>query len=308
MPIVACMAKRSNNMVEADSNPDPRAVSVAILKGGVGKSTIAVNLTERLSNRGHDALFIDLDPNGHASIGLGFKDAYQNSDVDIGDVILDDGDATPRDAIHSTGFGFDVLPATTDLEQVEDGIRNSAFPATCLRTRLIRPLLEESVYDYIVTDSPAYRGKLSDNALIASQNLLVPLVPGQEALAGFERTMERQIKPIREQIGLNILGVAPNRLGQRIDQRTATRQLVEDLNKNFPEYVPQFARITDEEFDRIDNDEYDSLPKPGIRDRDAFTHAFGERQPLAHYDPVNDQLPYFDELAAIIEQGGIIRD
>ena len=281
---------------------DPRAVSISILKGGVGKSTIAVNLSDRLAAKDNDVLFIDLDPNGHASVGLGFKDVYQNGD-DIGDIILDDGDAAPEEVIKETGFGFDILPSTKRLETVENMLRSSSFPDVRVRQNIVEPLLGDE-YDYIVTDSPAYRGKLSDNALVATQNLIVPLTPGSESLAGFERITERQLSPLREQIGLDILSIVPNRISNRIDQQNDDRELIQSLNEDFTEYVPEFARISEEEFSRIDSGEMKPLPKPGIRERNAVSKSFSEKQPLAHYDPENDQVDHFDTLAEIVINGG----
>jgi len=289
------------------TDPTPRAVSVSILKGGVGKSTIAVNLTDRLAARGNDVLFVDLDPNGHASMGLGFKDAYHD-DQDIGGLLFDDGDAAPEDVIYGTDYGFDVLPSSNNLEDVEDGLRNATMGDVRVRNNVIDPLLGDA-YDYIVTDSPAYRGKLTDNALIATENIIIPLVPGNEALAGFQRTMERQIKPLREYIDLDILSIVPNRLSQRIDQQNNDRVLVEKLNQmdTLSKYVPEFARLSDDEFDRIDRGDVSPLPKPGLRDRGAFTDAFGESKPLGHYDPENDQLEHLETLARIVENGGVDR-
>lgn len=282
---------------------EPRAVSVSILKGGVGKSTISVNLADRLAARGHDVLFIDLDPNGHASYGLGFESAYKG-DLSIGDILLNGNEGvTFGDVIYPTDFGFDVLPSSGSLEMVESKLKNVSFGDVRLRQRLVDPLLGEE-YEYIVIDSPAYRGKLSDNGLVATQNMILPLTPERESLAGFKRTMERQIKPIREQIGLNILAITPNRLGSRIDQQTMDRKLVEDLNRNFPEHVPEYARISPEEFERIDDGEMVPLPKPGIRNRAAVSEAFSDGKPLGQYQPNNDQVECFDELARIVEVGG----
>jgi chromosome partitioning protein len=280
----------------------PRAASISILKGGVGKSTIAVNLVDRLATNDSSVLFIDLDPNGHASVGLGFKEAYQ-AEVDIGDILLNSDDTALEEAIYSTDFGFDILPSSNNLEMVEDQLRSASFADIRLRQNVIDPLLGER-YDYIITDSPAYRGKLSDNALIATQNLILPLTPGHEALAGFERTMERQIAPIRQQIELEILALVPNRLSQAIHIQTDDRVLLEQLNREFPEYVPAFARITDDQFAKLDDGGSIKF-KPGMRDRNAFTKAFGENKPLAHYAPNCDQIPCLDELAGIVQSGGV---
>jgi len=281
---------------------DSRAVSISILKGGVGKSTIAVNLSDRLAAKGHDTLFIDLDPNGHASVGLGFKNVYQNGD-DIGDIILDDGELDPEDVIHETGYGFDILPSSKRLETVENLLRSSSFPDVRVQQNIVEPLLGNK-YDYIVTDSPAYRGKLSDNALVATQNIIVPLTPGSESLAGLERITERQLAPLREQIGLDILAIVPNRISNRIDQHNDDRELIQRLNENFPQYVPEFARITEKEFNEIDSGLMNPLPKPGIRERNAVSKAFSEKKPLAHYDPDNDQIKRFDQLAETVIKGG----
>lgn len=285
---------------------EPRAVSVSILKGGVGKSTIAVNIAERLVAKGYDSLFVDLDPNGHASIGLGFKEEYKEGS-DIGDVILDEGEAHPDDVIHETGYGFDILPSSERLETVENLLRSSSFPDVRMRQKIVEPLLGDR-YNYIITDSPAYRGKLSDNALVASQNILIPLTPGSESLAGLERTTERQLSPLREQIGLDILAIVPNRISNRIDQHNDDRKLIEALNRDFPQYLPDFARISVETFKSIDNGEVNPLPKPGIRERNAVSKAFSEKKPLAYYEPDNDQIENFDQLAEIVIAGGVSED
>lgn len=288
----------------ADVDSAPCAVSISMLKGGVGKSTIAVNLARQLAAHGHNTLLIDLDPNGHASVGLGFDDQYHDTSKDIGDVFF--GDADPSSVIYDTGYEFDLLPSNEELEQIErEIVIGDVFqPSALLKREVVTPLLENE-YDYIVTDSPAYRSRLTDNALVATTNLLLPLAPGNEAISGLERTIERQIAPLRKHLDVDVLALVPNMLSGRIDQQTQDRQLLERLNShdNLQDRIPNFARITD--WEAVDSGE--QKPVPGIRDRTSITKAYGENKPLLDYDPECDQLVCFEELAHIVETGRVIR-
>lgn len=287
----------------------PQAVSVVILKGGVGKSTTSMNLARQLSERGK-TLFADLDPNGHATNGLGYEKAYQ-SETNLGDVILE-GNATPGDIIQSTEHGFDLLPSSNTLEDVEKDLAGAMQGSARVKSKIVDPLLGEE-YDYVVFDCPAYPGMLNNNALVATGNVMIPIEPGSSAIGGYKRTMERLIEPAREYIDVDVLAVVPNKLSDRIDQQTEDRELLENLNtasyevndgQPLQEVVPSFARITAAEFDRIDAGEMQA-PKPGIRHRSALSRSLQENQPLQEYDPESDQIEHYRELADIVANGGV---
>ncbi|UTF52440.1 ParA family protein [Natronosalvus rutilus] len=282
-----------------------RAVSVVILKGGVGKSTISMNLARQLTERGR-VLFADLDPNGHATNGLGFGDAYRD-ELTLGDVILDQGDATAGDLIIETPFGFDLLPSSNTLEDVEKDLAGALQGSARVKTKIVDPLLGER-YDYIVFDCPAYPGMLNNNALVATQNVIIPLEPGSSSIGGYKRTMDRLIKPAREYIDIDVLALVPNKLRERIDQRTEDRELLENLNtaEATQGKIPNFARITPAEFDAIDDGEM-KPPKPGVRYSAALSKSLKANQPLLDYDPENSQVENFEELATIVANGGVER-
>jgi chromosome partitioning protein len=266
-------------------------VSVALQKGGVGKTTLAINLAERLANRGHDTLLVDLDQQGNATEGVGLSDTY-DADVHLGHVLDDEHDATVRDVLRVTDW-FDVIPAHRDFDDLETDIRGSTFGELWVRNEIVRPLLGDT-YDYIVVDTPPNLGPLADTSLIATQNIIVPLLMSEPSVSGFERMITQQLRPLQKEIDVGILSIVPNITGGNNEEK----RIIEDLEDSpFGEYLPSFARSI--EFDNPDS------PGPGIRQRIAFRRAWREGVPLATFDPDNDMIPRLDELAAIVERGGV---
>jgi len=299
---------RAENLAITDIPIMSRAVSVCLLKGGIGKSTTSINLARELAHRGSDVLLVDLDPNGHTTTGLGFGEEFY-SEAHLGDVLLDDAELEPRELILETGFEIDLLPSNDRIEQVESDLGGVMMGSARLKQRVIDPLLGDD-YDYVVVDCPAARGKLNDNALYATQNLVLPMRPESGALSGLEKTVKRLITPAREHFDLEILAVVPTDLRDRIDHDRPTRQLVEALvsKPNIASKLPNFAYTDPDVFEAIDDGEWDGdLPKPGIRHRSAIDASIREHMPLRDYDSTCDQLACYDELAQIVEEGEVAR-
>lgn len=286
---------------------EPKAVATVMLKGGTTKSTVTANTAEALGRAGYDVLTVDTDPNGHLTANLGYSDLYYNGDIDLGDIILSEGTATPNDVIQSTDLGFDLLPANVALESVESRLKNEMQPSLCLKQRLVDPLLSDA-YDYILLDTHSSRNALVNNAVVAAPNLIIPLIPEQGINSGLSRTQERIINPLKQKINLEILAMVPNKLSQRIDHQNEDRQLIERICRSelLSEYIPEFAYIRPEIFDAIDANEWDgSLPKPGLRKDADLNDSFKQNKTLGVFNPENTQLEAFNELAEIVVQGEI---
>jgi chromosome partitioning protein len=199
------------------------------MKGGVGKSTTAYNLAAGLhSFHKKRVLLIDIDPQGNASTALGIpiwdlqkqlKDVLQRQ-TSIEDIIL------------TAPCGVDVAPSNILLAEQEIPI--SAMPG---RELLLRKALKpiESKYDFIIIDSPPNIGVFSINALLASQDVLIPVDMGYLALLGLQG-IDRAISLIHTELDhpLEILGV----LATRYDGRNKlSKEVLEALQKHFGDKV-----------------------------------------------------------------------
>ncbi|WP_227015874.1 ParA family protein [Haloarcula sp. JP-L23] len=287
---------------------EPRAVSVGVLKGGFGKTTTAINLARELAYRNERALLVDLDDNGHMTLILGHDEAYRGEQWGINhaeDVLIDGAD--PQQYVVSVTDGLDLFPAHVNLEDVQSGLKEATMGTTRLKQELVDELLGDA-YDYIVIDCPANRGKLNDNAMYATGNIIIPLRPENGYETGLSNTVQRLVMEAREYFDLDILSVLPTDLSGRIDQATRDRALLREMTTReaVAKHVPNFAYLSEADWDAIDAGEYDG-PLPGIRHRAAIDNANDEGVPLRDYDPECDQLTCYDELAQIVENGEVSR-
>lgn len=166
---------------------DTLRIAVAMQKGGVGKTTTAINLSAALANRGHDVLVIDSDPQGALSVKLGMGDRYIDSDRDaLYDVLVKDGDLelddladliVPADDI-PTADGhrseqFDVVPSHIRNFRLEQGLTLGRKSEERLRMAFDRSSIDNG-YDYVIADTPPNLGVLADGSLLACENVLFP--------------------------------------------------------------------------------------------------------------------------------------
>lgn len=262
-----------------------KAVSVNIQKGGVGKTTIAINLGSRLANRDHKVLLIDMDPQGHLTEGVGMYNQYEN-EKHIGQKLIDNKESPELKEIIQKGKRFDIIPSNKDLDEYKFQLTQESYGVANLRDKIVNPLLEEK-YEYIVIDSPPSLDIYSDSALVASGNVVIPIETRESSLRGLEQMLKKQIQPLKQRIDLDILAIVPNKLsGDNEDKR-----VIEQLEENFDGYLPGFAK--------------QNVDLPGIRQRIDISRAWKEGKPLDRYDPENDMIERFDELASIVENGGI---
>ena len=161
----------------------PRVLTVANQKGGVGKTTTAVNVAAALALRGLDVLVIDLDPQGNASTALGIE--HHEGVPNMYDVLV--GDRTLADVVRPTPIAnLWCAPATVDLA----GAEIELVPAVAREGRLKRALAEyERSYDYVFIDCPPSLGLLTVNALVAAKEIVIPIQCEFYALEGLSQLL-----------------------------------------------------------------------------------------------------------------------
>lgn len=208
-----------------------RIIAVVNQKGGVGKTTTAVNLTAALTDAGKRVLLCDFDPQANASSGLGVDKRHIRHSVY--DVIING--QQPADVIVHTKYG-DVLPATADLAGAGVELLSMPEPNFCLKKALT---LVKDQYDVVFIDCPPSLELLTLNALAAADSILVPVQCEYFALEGLTDLMTtlRLVKK-RMNPSLEIFGVALTMFDGRTNFST---QVAQEVRRHFPGKV--FANV-----------------------------------------------------------------
>ena len=189
-----------------------KVIALANQKGGVGKTTTAINLGAALTEQGRQVLLVDMDPQGALSVGLGLNPlALEHTVYNL----LMDRKADPGSAVERTKQdGLDLLPSNIDLAAAEVLLVGQVAREQAL-SRVLRVLRKR--YDYVLIDCPPSLGLLTVNALTAADGVLIPLECEYFALRGMALLMDT-IEKVREDINpdLEIVGI----LATMYDSRT----------------------------------------------------------------------------------------
>ena len=250
-----------------------KAIVISNQKGGVGKTTTAINLAACLAAKGKLVLAVDLDPQGNLSSGLGID--RDETDNTVYDLML--GESTVYDCLHKGIIkNLDVIPSSVDLSAAElelAGIEGKEF--------LLREKIDEirEYYDYIIIDSPPSLNVLTLNGMTTADSVLIPIQCEYYALEGLTQLMYT-IQLVRERLhpDLEIEGV----LFTMFDKRTSLAQQVADnVRENLDQHI------------------YDTVIPRNVRLAEAPSYGM----PIHLYAPKSVGAESYDALAEEVIQG-----
>lgn len=240
------------------SKTGPARICVTNAKGGTGKTTVAINVAGALNDRGRDVLFVDLDPQGNATEGLGLIDAYDAQPPTLLDALT--GSPGLLGDLVVEHEEMDVVPSSIDMLQAEheltiadliariDSRGPDVDPAVLSQfainvtpemvrgdhalDTLDRALDTVSGYEYVIIDSPPFYGNLTDTGVYAAQHVLVPALAEATSERAIELLMDQMVA-LEQQVDITVemLGIVAN----RIENTSEAKMMLKWFETAFPE-------------------------------------------------------------------------
>jgi len=250
-----------------------RIISIGNQKGGVGKTTTAINLSAALSERNKKVLLVDLDPQGHATEGLGLKEKYEIESPNLAKLLVGKSQDLKK-AIYKAE-NFYLLPSNLELFVIEKELINLRARELRLKN-MLKPL--EGEYDYILIDCPPNLGIYMDNALLASNEILIPIQAEDTSIRALELLMD-QIQALETafEVYIKILAIVPN----LVQDDSVSKKTLESLKGKLP--LTDFT----------------------LRKRVDLKKAWREGKSIFRFKPNLDMVANYRKLADIVEHGGV---
>lgn len=267
------------NQVQSDDG-SARIIAVAVPKGGTGKTTTTINLGAALAEQGQRVLLVDFDPQGNLTQSLGFRPAdLEHTAYSAIKYFLTRYEPQLELAICSTSSGVDLVPTSARLNLANDELA-VAIQREFVLQKLLAPLVTQ--YDFILIDTLPYLGVLVINALVAAQEILIPLQAEYLATESVSLILD-QIQIMRRS-GLNPTLDITGILLTMVDSRTIiNREAVNYIRKTFGDHVPVF----------------ETMIKRSVR----FPESQASHQSIVHYDSQSDGANAYRALATEVLNG-----
>lgn len=258
-----------------------KTIAVVNQKGGVGKTTISINLACALAHAGFKTLLVDMDPQSHCAVGLAVPE--EQIEQSICDVLISPskGEALPiKEVVWEIADNFDLAPGSIDLAAFEQQMSGIVNRENCLKA-VLETL--NGNYEFVVIDCPPSVGLLTFNALRAATDVIVPVETGYFSLHGLSRqldTLNMLCKRCAQQINVKVLA-------SMYDIRTKMgREILNDLRKKF----------SDKMFSTV------------VNFNTKLKEAASLGQPISEYDPASKGFKDFQALASEIIGSDVRRE